>query len=305
MAYVMNRNLLCVAVFTFLSVVCFLVTAPFATANVKPPEPNTASFFSPMRWTQLASGLKMGEATHTISPGMPASSFVILQISPTHYAFSLRMLSETGTPLPLRQWAKKFNLSAAINASMYLQDNSTSTGYMRNEKHTNNKKVGKNLGAFFVAEPHNPTLPQADIIELATPNYKETLQQYAIVVQNYRFTDNNANLLWKNSGTHSMAIIGKTSDNKIIFAICTKPLTPQAFYNALMSFVPTLTSSIYVEGGMHAQMAVAIPQVQENHTTAEEHTTDIIQLFTGQHTLFPTQQNESIPMPNVIGISPR
>ncbi|MEI3478052.1 MAG: hypothetical protein V8Q84_01855 [Bilophila sp.] len=61
--------------------------------------------------------------------------------------------------LSLGEWARRKDLVAAINASMYLPDGVTSTGYLRAGDVINNGRIASLFGAFFVAGPDAGDLP--------------------------------------------------------------------------------------------------------------------------------------------------
>lgn len=101
-------------------------------------------------WTELEPGLSFGEFQLNESE----TRLSALRIDPDRFDFVLCAASRDGRPArALNDWGEQYDLTAAINASMYLPDNSTSTGYMRHGEHVNNKRLAQRFGAFFVAGP--------------------------------------------------------------------------------------------------------------------------------------------------------
>ena len=102
-------------------------------------------------WTTLEPGLEYAEFD---SGDESNAKVVALRFDPARFVFSLHTTSEEGgSALTLRQWADKYKLVAGINASMYLPDGSTSTGYMRNGGHVNNGRIA---GRFLWPGPTGP-----------------------------------------------------------------------------------------------------------------------------------------------------
>ena len=89
-------------------------------------------------WTQLEPGLAFGEFQLNDSE----ARLTALRIDPARFDFILCASSQDGRPArALSDWGEQYDLTAAINASMYLPDGSTSTGYMRQGGHVNNKRL--------------------------------------------------------------------------------------------------------------------------------------------------------------------
>ncbi|RLA58388.1 MAG: hypothetical protein DRQ89_15430, partial [Epsilonproteobacteria bacterium] len=90
----------------------------------------------------------------------------ILKIDPNYFSLTLLMSSKLNiSPLSLRQWAKKYNLIAVINASMFWEDKRTSTGFMKNKDYINQRIINKKFRGFLVFNPNQKNIPKVDIIE--------------------------------------------------------------------------------------------------------------------------------------------
>ena len=150
-------------------------------------------------WRELEKGLWFGE--FQLNDGY--ARLTVVRIDPAFFDFTLCARSQdSGPSRPLNQWGEQYNLSAAINASMYLPDGSTSTGYMRQGEHTNNGRIVQRFGAFFVAGPDEPGLPLAAIIDRDNPVWRQQLDRYSLVIQNYRMINADRRILWSPGGPH-------------------------------------------------------------------------------------------------------
>ena len=130
------------------------------------------------RWNALEEGLEYAEFSLQSEAGQQAS-LTVLRIDPELFDFRLYASAAHKHPaLTLGQWADSHDLVAAINASMYLPDGVTSTGYMRQDDYINNKRLVRRFGAFFVAGPRQEGLPRADILTREDPQWQELLEQY-------------------------------------------------------------------------------------------------------------------------------
>ncbi len=207
------------------------------------------------------------------------------------------MAHEKPAPYPqtLEQWAKKHNLLATINASMYLPDGKTSTGHMRKGAHINNKHIAKGFGAFFLANPlpeYKGNIPEARLVGRETQDLDTLLKQYSTVVQNFRMMDAQGKILWTKEGRkHSIAAIGQNTQGEILFLHCQKALTAHDFVAAILELPLNVQSLMYVEGGVQA--GLALQHAKKTAFFGGEHAS---QFFTG---------SMAVALPNIIGIRPK
>ena len=205
-------------------------------------------------WRQLEAGLDFGQFRLNDSEAL----LTALRIDPAHFNFILCARSQDGGPLrSLNQWAEQYNLSAAINASMYLPDGVTSTGYMKQDGHFNNKRVVQRFGAFFVAGPTSPELPGAAIVDRDDPQWEQHIGQYRLVIQNYRMTSADRRILWSPGGPHySISAVAQDGEGRILFLHCRQPVEAYAFAQQLLHLPLNIRTVMYVEGGGQAGLLV-------------------------------------------------
>ncbi len=206
-------------------------------------------------WTMLEPGLEYAEFD---SGDENNAKVVALRFDPARFAFSLHTTSEEGGPaLTLRQWADKHNLVAGINASMYLPDGSTSTGYMRNGGHVNNRRIVGRFGALFVAEADSPDLPPAAILDRDTDAWDTLLPHYRVAVQNYRMINAQRRILWSPGGPlYSISAVGQDGRGNILFLHCREPIEAYSFASLLLHLPLDIRTVMYVEGGAQAGLLI-------------------------------------------------
>ena len=212
-------------------------------------------------WLPLAPGLNLAY----FPLGQDQEALIILRIDPSKVQFVLGSAAEgRHEPLTLPQWAKAKRLLAVINASMYLPDNRTSTGYMRQGAILNNGRISKKFGAFFVASPDSPRLARATIIERETQGLREKLSHYHLVVQNYRLINSSRQVLWpRNGAAHTIAAVAVTGKGDILFLHATKPLSPHALALELLKLPLDIRTTMYVEGGGQAGLFIDHPAFRD------------------------------------------
>ena len=243
-------------------------------------------------WQELEAGLHF--AAFASSQEESAASIDILRIDPELFSFSLHSAGAEGpASRPLSAWAEQEDLVLAINASMYLPDRVTSTGYLRYGAYVNNPRIHGKFGAFFVAGPDTPDLPQAAVLDRDSDPWTERLPRYKLVVQNYRLIDTEEKTLWLPGGPeHSIAAVGQDRQGHILFIHCRVPMTGEAFAAALLRAPLALRSLMYVEGGSQAAMLVRCPTLRR--------------LWIGQSSMaFLHSPENGSALPNVLGVRRR
>ena len=205
-------------------------------------------------WRELEQGLFFGE--FQLNDGDARLS--VLRIDPAYFDFTLCTRSQdSGPSRPLNEWGEQYNLSAAINASMYLPDGSTSTGYMRQGEHINNGRIVQRFGAFFVAGPDEPGLPLAAIIDRDNPLWRQQMERYSLVIQNYRMINADRRILWSPGGPHySISAVAQDGDGQILFMHCRQPVEAYAFAQQVLHLPLNVRTVMYVEGGGQAGLLV-------------------------------------------------
>ena len=205
-------------------------------------------------WRELEQGLFFGE--FQLNDGDARLS--VLRIDPAYFDFTLCARSkDSGPSRPLNEWGEQYNLSAAINASMYLPDGSTSTGYMRQGDHTNNGRIVQRFGAFFVAGPDEPGLPLAAIIDRDNPLWRQQMERYSLVIPNYRMINADRRILWSPGGPHySISAVAQDGEGQILFMHCRQPVEAYAFAQQVLHLPLNVRTVMYVEGGGQAGLLV-------------------------------------------------
>lgn len=237
-------------------------------------------------WTQLEPGLAFGE--FQLNDG--EARLTALRIDPARFDFILCASSQDGRPArTLGDWGEQYDLTAAINASMYLPDGSTSTGYMRQDGHVNNKRLVQRFGAFFVARPDSPNLPPAAILDRDSPDWRQRIDHYGLVVQNYRMINAERRILWAPGGPlYSISAVAQDGDGQILFLHCREPVEAYAFAQQLLHLPLDVRTVMYVEGGAQAGLLVRSASLRRE--------------LAGRHAVsFLVTGNLKATLPNVLG----
>lgn len=240
------------------------------------------------RWTDLEPGLAWGEFP------TQAGSVLAVRVDPEVLDFVLCSSGSDGSePRTLAQWGRDENLLVAINASMYLPDGSTSTGYMRDGAYVNNGRIVGRFGVFFVAGPDDPDLPRATLLEKSGDIWEELLSHYRLVVQNYRMTSSDRQILWSPGGPlYSISAVAQDGEGHILFLHSKEPVEAYTFAQQLLHLPIDVRTVMYVEGGGQAGLYIhssGLHRVEQGVNLAD----------------FFVSGNRTVRLPNVIGVRRR
>ena len=236
-------------------------------------------------WVELEPGLHYAE--------LKAEDFLLyaLRIDPEHFSFVLCSSGrEKCQPQTLQEWSEKHNLVAAINASMYLTDGTTSTGYMRDGSYCNNSRIVQRFGAFFAADPDDAKLPSATILEKDDDMGEELLSHYRLVIQNYRIINSKRRILWSPGGPlYSISAVALDDDANILFLHSKVPIEAYTFAQQLLHLPLNIRTVMYVEGGGQAGLVI-----RSQKFSRQVQGDNLVDFFiTG---------NRIVRLPNVLGI---
>lgn len=219
------------------------------------PQPETSP------WQQLEPGAQLAVFTHhrvQDQEPLPDLEIVVVRLDPAYFDFSLLCASELGSAAKsFEDWGKEHAFQAAINAGMFLPDALTNTGYLRNARHVNNGHVASKFGAFFMSDPIDPSLPNAQLVDRTQDAWKELLPHYRNIVQNYRLISAEGRVLWAPDGAeYAVAAVGSDHQGNILFIHCREAVRGDYLGQTLLALPLNLRMAMYVEGGNHAMLSV-------------------------------------------------
>lgn len=208
-------------------------------------------------WRELEPGLELAEL---VPEGQPVRyAIAVLRMDPARWALRLYCAEDRGVdPMTVEQWADRHGLAAAINASMYLrEDTLRSTGYMRSGSYVNNPVINARFGAFLAFGPRRQGLPPAQIVDRYAQDWETLIQGYGSVVQNYRMLSVEQENQWpEGQEAHSIAAVGMDRAGRVLFIHSREPYSVHDFTEVLLRLPVDVYNAMYVEGGPEAGLFV-------------------------------------------------
>lgn len=247
-------------------------------------------------WQRINHGLELGIFTAKTKARLGDSKIRVLRIDPKYYSFHLVNASAPGegSNMSVRQWARRYKFVAAINASMYQRDHSTSISLMRSANHTNNPSLSKHKSilAFMGTRKDEGAVK---LFDRECDNITGLKKRFRVLVQSIRMISCHGKNVWKKSDeSWSTAMIAADKQGRLLFIHVRALYTTHDLINNLLLLPLDIRTAMYVEGGPQAQLYIRTP--------TKEYT------FLGRYRSAITGKaiaKFGWPVPNVIGIRPR
>jgi hypothetical protein len=246
-------------------------------------------------WTILEEGLELGIFVSPQASEVGDSLIRVLRISPEH--FRLRLLNtsaaEGPSALTAKQWCLRYDLIAAINASMYQEDYRTSVSLMRTRDHINNPRLSKDMSVLAFDRRRND-IPFVKIIDRECDDFQAWKTRYGTLVQSIRMVSCKGKNVWTQQPRRwSTAAVGTDTDGRVLFVHVRSPYSTHDLINILKKLPLAVSRLMYTEGGPQAQL-----YIRHNRSEFE---------FLGFFSPDLGEGNNLIarPIPNVIGIERR
>jgi len=241
-------------------------------------------------WRELEPGLFLGAFPVPHDPGSD-DVIRVLRVHPER--FELRLLNASGFPdgrsLTARAWAERYDLVAAINASMYQTDHRTSVSLMRSPEHVNNPHLSKDM-AVLAFGPKRPGLAPVALIDRECDDWGRLLEDYASAVQSIRMVSCRGRNVWTQQPKRwSTAAIGIDRAGRPLLIHVRSPYSVHDLIAMLTALAPLdLSRAMYVEGGAESQLYVRSGSAELEYVGSFEETGG---------------NSRAWPIPNVIGVA--
>jgi hypothetical protein len=259
---------------------------PIAARADAPPSP-------PIAWRSLEPGLELGSVRSPIPSEAGDSKIRVLRIDPTRFELQLLNASASadGAPLTAKQWAERYGLVAAINASLYQADQRTSVSLMKSRTHTNNPRLSKH-NAVLLFDRLDAGVPPVQIVDRTCRDLAAVQGRYGASVQSIRMVSCTRANVWTQQPENkfSTAAVGIDQQGRLLFIHVRSPLSTHDLIDSLLALPLGVREAMYVEGGPEAQLYVNAGGTE-------------VELVGSRGSSFAGIENTyALPIPNVLGV---
>ncbi|MBN1181768.1 MAG: phosphodiester glycosidase family protein [Bacteroidales bacterium] len=215
-------------------------------------------------WQQITPGLSWAEFELGLKSEVNNSTVTIVKIDPQQVDFGLYCETEHAYDLRnLENWVNEFDLICAINAGMFQKDYTTGCGLLKNYGHVNNPVPADDYKMYFVCNPVNDSLPEAQMVDIEEAGAEDLIAQYYSILQSIRMVSHDGRNVWsKQSNMWSEAALGEDGDGNILFIHCRSPYTMHDFINEILKLPINLGKMMHLEGGWEAGMILDYKKIR-------------------------------------------
>lgn len=248
-------------------------------------------------WERLSDGLmvsvwKPGDACPTVP------TMLVVDLDPDRTKFSVHHYAQEGLPEPPRidEWQKRTGHQVLFNAGLF-RENFTYLGLL----YKDGRSVGSRRHAWwqglFVAEPSVLGLKKARVLDLASERFDEDQPAYREAAQALMLLDRSGKIRVRETGKYAYQTILAEADTGHIRIL--KSLGVVSLYDmgrCLKDTLPEVRQAMAMDGGSSSDVRI-MESLWEKDMHIQEHAS--------WKSLFGGSTGTHIPLPTVIGVSPR
>lgn len=247
-------------------------------------------------WHLLEPGLEFGEfqSPHVSDP--VDARIRVLRIDPERFEFRLLNASaiQPNHLSTAKEWCQRYDLVAAINASMYQKDYLSSVSLMRTKGHINNPRLSRDK-TILTFDRRTPEVPLLRMIDRQCENFDEWKDKYYTFVQSIRMISCTGQNVWsQQSQKWSTSVIAIDEDGWGMFIHVRFPYSTHDLINILLALPLRISRAMYAEGGSEAQLYI------RSGDTEYEFIGNYGTRFNDSH-----KHQYATPIPNVVAIARR
>ncbi len=247
-------------------------------------------------WTTLEQGLELGVFHSNTSSLLNNSEITVLRVDPNLWDIKLYSIRQFGYERGItgKEWSRRHQLTAAINAGMHLPDMSTHVGYMQAGETAQGRRASsyQSLAAFSPREEGTVPFRLFDLDEEGV-DFDTITKEYAHIVQNLRLIKRPGLNRWGQQNRRwNEAALGEDKQGRALLIYSSGLLSMHDFNETLLSLPIDLVTAQHLEGGREAQLYINHPGY------TKELNNSIDPLYLGQ-----SRNLGAWPIPNIIGIS--
>jgi uncharacterized protein YigE (DUF2233 family) len=259
--------------------------------------PPHRSIAESIMWERLSDGLAVsvwspGESCPAVPP------LLTIEIDPDRMRFAVHHYAQEllSQPPTIEEWRKRTGHDVLFNAGLF-RENFAYLGLLYKDGRSLGSRRHATWQGLFVAEPTIAGLKNARVLDLTVEAFDERRPPYRDVAQALMLLDHRRNIRVRQTGKRAYQTIVAETDNGHILIIKSQDLmTLYDIGECLRDAVPSIRQAMAMDGGSSSDVLVS-----ESLWQKERHTEDRL----AWKTLFGGGNVAHIPLPTVIGVSPR
>jgi uncharacterized protein YigE (DUF2233 family) len=248
-------------------------------------------------WTSLAEGL----AVTVWQPGAQcedASPLLMVKVDPEQFRFATYHFRDEGLPAPvtIQEWRQRTNASLLFNAGLFREDYSY-LGLLFKEGRALGTKRHPRWQGLFVAEPVEPGLRKARVLDLAFEPFREDQPAYREAAQSLMLLDRTGKPRVRQTGKRAQqTVVAEDGEGRILLIKTTGMVTLRGLADCLRGGFPSIRQAMAMDGGSSSDLLIGSELL-----TPLRNGRELFQWYS----LLDGSGTGHITLPAVIGIQPR
>lgn len=261
------------------------------------PLPAQSAAADAIPWERLTTGMHVALWNpRDTCPQVPA--LLMLQIDPERFRFSVYQFRDEGlrAPISIHDWQHRTDAYVMFNAGLFREDYSY-LGVLLKEGRSLGSKKHHSWQGLFAAEPTDGTLRKARVFDLAFDAFTEDPPMYREAAQSLMLFDRMGKLRVRDSGKRAFqTVVAEDGQGAILVMKTADVVSLHRLADCLHRQLPSLQQAMAMDGGASSDVIASQDLLHASKETASQSTwRSLLAGNTGVH----------IPLPTVIGISPR
>jgi uncharacterized protein YigE (DUF2233 family) len=215
-----------------------------------------------LAWDQLNEGLAIMVWEPT-SVCRDVSALLVFRIDPERLRFSIHQFHDEGLagPLTIEEWRQRIGALLVFNAGLFREDYSY-LGLLYKDGRQLGSKRHRSWQGLFVAEPSQPGLRKARVLDLAYESFQEDPPPYREAAQSLMLLDRSGKPRVRDSGKRAyQTAVGEDGEGKIWVIKTADEVSLHKLADCLRGAFPMLRQVMAMDGGSSSDLAVAPDQV--------------------------------------------
>jgi uncharacterized protein YigE (DUF2233 family) len=223
---------------------------------------------------------------------------LVVDLDPERIKFSVHYYAQEGLsePLKIDQWQKRTGHHLVFNAGLF-RENFSYLGLLYKDKRPLGSRRHPSWRGLFVAEPTDSGLRKARVLDLDSEVFDEEQPPYREAAQALMLLDRTGKVRVRETGKYAyQTIVAETVAGHVLVF---KSLGAARLYDigqCLKDVFPTVRQAMAMDGGSSSDVRVLESLWQKDMETEDR---------TSWKSLFGGNTGSHIPLPTVIGASPR
>lgn len=254
-------------------------------------------FAENIRWERLADGV----AVSVWKPGEPCpavSSMLAIDIDPNLARFSIHHYAheQLAQPPTIEEWQRRTGHDVLFNAGLF-RENFAYLGLLYKDGRSLGSRRHTTWQGLFVAEPLAAGLQKARVLDLSVERFDEQHPPYQEAAQALMLLDSDGKIRVRQTGKQAyQTIVAETNQGHILILKSRALTTLYDISQCLRDALPAVRQAMAMDGGSSSDVLVAESLWRGDRQTQDR---------ASWKALFGGSPAVHIPLPTVIGVSPR